>query len=251
MATKICTKCNIEKDFADFSRAKNGKFRLFSSCKVCQHKHYMDNRQRIIERARIYAVKNKDVTLAYGKKYREENRDKALEQNKKYYEENKEELLVRGKQYRDQNKDSIKLRDREYRLKNLDKRRQDCRQYYQNNRESMLAYLKEYRKLNAEKIKELTRLYYLQNKHVSIAWAAKRRALLRKAIPPWVDLEKIKEIYKQARDLTVSTGIQYVVDHILPLNGKTVTGLHVHENLRVITWKENASKGNRLIEELL
>lgn len=45
--------------------------------------------------------------------------------------------------------------------------------------------------------------------------------------------------------MTNSTGIVHHVDHVIPLQGRTVSGLHVAGNLRVITASENVKKHNR------
>lgn len=60
----------------------------------------------------------------------------------------------------------------------------------------------------------------------------------------WID-----SIYNEARALTKQTGIQYSVDHIVPLRGENVCGLHVPWNLQIMTKSENCSKGNRWNEE--
>ena len=70
-----------------------------------------------------------------------------------------------------------------------------------------------------------------------------------KATPPWLTEEhknQIKIFYVKSKKLTIETGVQYSVDHIIPLKGKLVCGLHVPWNLQVITHRENCSKNNRI-----
>ena len=69
---------------------------------------------------------------------------------------------------------------------------------------------------------------------------AKRRADKLNATPKWTNLKKIKEIYKYCPR-------GYHVDHIVPLKGVNVCGLHVENNLQYLTAQENISKGNKLI----
>lgn len=74
---------------------------------------------------------------------------------------------------------------------------------------------------------------------------AMRRVKFTKQLPPWADSESIKLIYRQAKEATEQTGIQHHVDHIIPLTGKLVSGLHVHTNLQVVKASENLRKHNR------
>ena len=71
----------------------------------------------------------------------------------------------------------------------------------------------------------------------------RRRRHERQATPPWADTVAIRALYAEAERLTRETGEQYVVDHIVPLRGRIVSGLHVHWNMRVIHWLPNARKG--------
>lgn len=75
--------------------------------------------------------------------------------------------------------------------------------------------------------------------------STKRYLLQRLATPRWVDHNKIILIYAESKRITTETGIQHHVDHIIPIQGKLVCGLHVHTNLRIIEAVENLSKNNK------
>lgn len=82
----------------------------------------------------------------------------------------------------------------------------------------------------------------------STAASASRRARKIKASPTWADKKAIKEIYKASKRLSQDGEITYHVDHYYPLKGKTVSGLHVHHNLRIIPSTENLKKSNKVPE---
>jgi len=65
----------------------------------------------------------------------------------------------------------------------------------------------------------------------------------------WRDVEKIKEIYSTAKQLTEETGIRHEVDHIIPVHSKKICGLHVHQNLQVVKIGQNRQKSNKFIAE--
>ena len=85
------------------------------------------------------------------------------------------------------------------------------------------------------------------NPHKKVARTRKRQAALLQRVPKWLtdsELRMIEAKYSLAAMLTRETGIIHHVDHIIPLQGKKVSGLHVFSNLRVISGSENVKKSN-------
>ena len=78
--------------------------------------------------------------------------------------------------------------------------------------------------------------------HMNAARQAKFRA--GKAVGNWTDVSAIQEIYRMSDELTKQTGIQHNVDHIIPLHGENVSGLHMLSNLTILTAEENVAKSN-------
>lgn len=74
---------------------------------------------------------------------------------------------------------------------------------------------------------------------------AERVTMLERATPRWADMDAVRRVYELASRLEQSTGQKYHVDHIVPLKGKTVSGLHNEFNLAVIPMLDNLKKGNR------
>lgn len=79
--------------------------------------------------------------------------------------------------------------------------------------------------------------------------ANKRRALKLARIPKWASLDAIQAIYDEAARLTKQTGISHHVDHIIPLQGRLVSGLHVETNLQILPASENLRKYNKHQEQ--
>lgn len=69
-----------------------------------------------------------------------------------------------------------------------------------------------------------------------------RRERVRQATPPWVDFEAIRALYIQADFMSEVTGVPHHVDHYYPIKGKTMCGLHVAANMRIVPDTVNARK---------
>lgn len=86
-------------------------------------------------------------------------------------------------------------------------------------------------------------LLRVQRRKDVLKWnALRRRIALQNATPSWADHEAIDAFYTEAKRLSAVTGTKHDVDHIIPLQGKHVCGLHVPWNLRVITKTDNVRK---------
>jgi hypothetical protein len=163
-----------------------------------------------------------------------ESLPKYEDKRKAWFAANAERRKAEAKVYRETNKPRILEKKRRYRAENPDK----CRKTAQN-----------WNKNNREKRNELSRLWRKANKDFMLDMKAKRRAEFLNRIPAWLtdeDRSIIRQKYRLAAELSRTIGVQWHVDHIIPLCGKTVSGLHVPSNLQVIPAKENMSKGNRI-----
>lgn len=119
------------------------------------------------------------------------------------------------------------------------------RRYYAENRDEVNAQKREYRLANLDRMKAANKDWRTRNAHVIRHLNASRKKQIKLATPPWADMVSILAVYAEAERLTKETGVEHHVDHIVPLKGESVCGLHVHWNLRPLPWRDNVSKKNK------
>jgi hypothetical protein len=158
--TKICSKCNIEKELKHYHKKKTGRLGVRATCKLCRvresRERYKKNKVKIDAVNRQWAIDNREAKRIIGNRWNKNNRA------------------------------CVNFND------------------------------------------------------------AKRRARKKNAFPKWLtdlQLSQIKSIYKKCAEYR-SMGLNMHVDHVIPLQGKTVSGLHIPANLRIVTAEVNMRKGN-------
>ena len=170
---------------------------------------------------------------------------KYRDQSKVYNEKNREAILERRREWYKNNSDKAKEYSRRWKKANPEKVRQSIKRWRAENADRIKQTTEKWREENADKRRETFRRWAKENTDKRAATEAKRKAIKKQACPPWADLSEIEKFYTQARVLTETTGEEHHVDHIVPLQGRKVCGLHVETNLQVLTATENIRKGNR------
>ena len=147
-------------------------------------------------------------------------------------------------------KSCVKLHDAKYRADNKDRRKKYDEKYRENNREQIKARKSNWRDENREKLRQSYRVYRVNNRDKCNASWVKYEAAKISRSPQWADQHLISEYYKEAMRLQELTGIKFHVDHIIPLRGELVSGLHVETNLQLLPAHENLGKSNSFDPEL-
>lgn len=124
------------------------------------------------------------------------------------------------------------------------------KRWYEENRDSRAEYWAKWYDENREHRAASYAAWARNNKHIINSIIAKRSAAKKRAIPSWADHEAMRAVYAQAAWLTETTGVRHEVDHIYPLQGESVCGLHCEANLQILTKTENIRKSNRMPDEV-
>lgn len=232
--TKRCSVCRKIKPSSDFHTSLYTRTGLVSRCKPCNHKANKTS-----------CEKHKERVIAYRKEYssRPEVKERARLNARRRKKENPEKYKEKGRLYRKKAKEHIKTQGLEYR-----------------SRPEVRKRIKERSKERYEKFKDIIRAKEEAKRKTSEGRAKRlhevnmRRAKKQERTPSWLTDEQkiqIQKKYMQRENITIKSGIEYHVDHTVPLSGfdefgnNVVSGLHVPDNLRVIPADENLEKGSK------
>jgi hypothetical protein len=209
---KYCKKCDSTKPLSEFGKHKRRKDGLSLWCKSCKS--------------------------AYDAEYRQKNKEAISKSKAEWYQNNREHCDQKTKRWVSENKG---------------RRKEIVNQSYQNNRESKLKYSKEYRQSNPKVCADRIKNWEARNPDRVRAKNARRRVAKLNAEPSWLTQEQQDQItflYGVAKDCELMTGDKYHVDHIVPLQGKDVCGLHVPWNLQVLPADINQAKSNKFDDKI-
>lgn len=283
--TKVCKICEQEKSLEEFDVGSRYSLGRRPYCKICRNSLSKDYRNRNKEKVnsyrRSYHAANKDKIAEQRKTWisaRPEpetsgskkcgmcSQTKSLEEfykdirglhgrtarcclcvnkiNRQWNEKNKDRKQELSRVHYRDNREKRTSQIKEWSIKNresINKRMKHLRAIMPSDRkEKVLVKKKEYRIKSADKIKRYRKKYNKEKPWVSRQGAAKRRSAKIQRTPKWANLSAIKEFYKNCPK-------GFVVDHIIPLRGKTVSGLHVEYNLQYLTSEENSRKSNKVL----
>ena len=226
-------------------QANEKALKYYFTGKPCKKEHISERRvdtgacrQCMIVNAHSWRINNsirvKENNEKYWKEYYNQNVKRIRENSRIWYNNNTEHAIQLVTAWQQINPEKVK---------------QINRAWYQNNITKAKEYGKQWRLTNLEQAKENGRRWNKNNPDKKQALNAKRNASKIQAIPKWANLKKISEFYTEAALMTKVTGEQHDVDHIIPLQGKTICGLHCEDNLQVILHVENCKKGNKILEK--
>lgn len=141
--------------------------------------------------------------------------------------------------------ENVKRLQREWYLKNRELTKLRAKEWAEKNPDKLKEVKANYRKKNAEKHNSYNRGWFASNSDKRAAYEMKRNAALNNRTPSWLsddDFWMIDQAYEIAKLRTELFGFQWHVDHIIPLQGKKVSGFHCPMNLQVIPGILNVRK---------
>jgi hypothetical protein len=259
---KICKKCGVEKTIDYFPKNTKMPDGYLNSCKPCEYARVAEwrkaNPEKIeanTKRAKFIIRRLPDNTKQRCKKcliekpltefhvsramklgVRKTCKACILAEIAQEYLENPGEHRIRSTQW---------VRNNPHRVRNIRRRSYEKHKVKRNLKRG------EYRVKNIEHERDREKNYLKNNRPIVYAKNARRRAAETRAVPSGVTAiqkAQMQEFYEIAFARTMQTDDKYHVDHIVPLRGDEVCGLHVPWNLQVLTEFENCSKHNRLLE---
>jgi hypothetical protein len=172
-------------------------------------------------------------------------KEKQAARGKAWVARNRERVKASYAAWYAQNGDRAKRNAKAARLRDPERYRRNNRRNYFFNRARYAVTQKAWATRNPALVRATQKRWRLRNPGVARARASEARTLRLARRVAWANAAAIASFHREAELLTENTGRLHVVDHIIPLRGRTVSGLDVETNLRVVEASVNARKTNK------
>ena len=227
MTEKQCRLCQLVKPLEGFPTRASAFDGRRTECRDCvnvaKKTWSLKNAEKIKEYNVSYKIRHpekvREASRASCKKQRAKNPEKYRAAYKKWVQANPEKARAASANWVSKNPNWFK-------------------KYMAENKEKLANKYKVWAKNNAGLVRAKTRRYQAAKLNATPSWLTA------------IHLAQIQEMYEIAIALEMQTGIPHHVDHIHPLQGKELCGLHVPWNLQVLPWHDNIAKSNKLIGDL-
>lgn len=220
---KVCSKCNIEKPFGDFT------FR---------------------EKVNRYESRCNECVKEYRKEYYDKNKQKLIERSNSYYKENTEKVLSTVKEYREKNKEKVKKQKVDYHIKNAEKIREKVKNWKNNNKERRNQTEKERRK-NDVLHKLVHYLRVRTNFYIKKMGVTKNNPSLKIIGLSPIELKEYIEKKFTEGMCWDRMGKEIHIDHIIPLSSakteEEIYKLCHYTNLQPLWAEDNLKKSNKIL----
>lgn len=147
----------------------------------------------------------------------------------------KEEMRLKRKAYAAKNREKLKAIDKRYYEKKKESIIARCKAYAEANQDSVLTYQARYRETHRESSRLYRQNYQRAHSGRMVEYKIKRKIRLKNSSLTTAHLDELDEIYLKRPE-------GFAVDHIIPLQGKNVSGLHVPWNLQYLSIEDNNFK---------
>lgn len=255
---KTCSRCNQEKELAEFNKKASSKDGHCEACRECmkasKKEAYYRNHAHVKAQQRAYKEANREKVLQSQRDTYYRHRDRILEESKARYYENREARLAADKARRDANREEWLAKEKRTRERLAEKRAANQRAYYAANKDARAAYKLEYDK-RRYKADPLFALGRLTRRRITIALSAQGYL---KTSPTQAMLGCSYEELQRHLESQFQSGMTWEnrgsdgwhVDHIIPLasakDKSELLKLCHFTNLQPLWAADNLAKGAKI-----